>query len=251
MSLRILFLNLLGTDIYNDHRDALLQEQVNPDTELVIRNLEGVPKTPFLPSPALFYNQYFHAVIDAEKEGFDCVATSCCADPGLKDAKELVNIPVVGPFEAAVRAVPSTGGRLSIISPLLNSGGGELENMPDSVNWARERAREYGVLEYVASVRSAPAEHPSNEDAVRLFQNNPDLLRQIVLDNMGASIQNFGLEQARLAVVEDEANVLFFSCAFWGGMLQSVAKSVPAVVLDPLFTVLKYAEYAGSLAKFH
>ena len=249
MSLRILFLNLLGTDIYNDHREALLQEQVNPDTELVIRNLEGVPKTPFLPSPALFYNQYFHAVIDAEKEGFDCVATSCCADPGLKDAKDLVNIPVVGPFEAAVRAVPSTGGRLSIISPLLE--GSELENLPNSVNWARDRAREYGALEYVASVRSAPAEHPSNEDAIRLFQNDPDLLRQIVLDNMGASIQNFGLEQARLAVVEDEANVLFFSCAFWGGMLQSVAKSVPAVVLDPLFTVLKYAEYAGSLAKFH
>ena len=249
MSLRILFLNLLGTDIYNDHREALLQEQVNPDTELVIRNLEGVPKTPFLPSPALFYNQYFQAVIGAEKEGFDCVATSCCADPGLKDAKDLVNIPVVGPFEAAVRAVPSTGGRLSIISPLLE--GSELENLPNSVNWARDRAREYGALEYVASVRSAPAEHPSNEDAIRLFQNDPDLLRQIVLDSMGASIQNFGLEQARLAVVEDEANVLFFSCAFWGGMLQSVAKSVPAVVLDPLFTVLKYAEYAGSLAKFH
>ena len=249
MGLRILFLSLLGTDMYNAHREKLLRAHIRPDTELVVRNLQGVPKTPFLPSPALFYNQYFQAVIDAEKEGFDGVATSCCSDPGLKDAKTLVDIPVVGPFEAAVRSAPTFGGRLSVIAPLVESGEGE--NLPSSVNWVRDLAREYRASEFLASVRSAPADHPSNEDSLRLFQEDPAILRQMVLDNMERAIHDSVLEQSRQAVHQDEATVLFYACAFWGGMLDPVAQVVPATILDPLITVLKYIEHVATLKNYY
>ena len=60
MSLRILFINPIGTDIYDEHMYNVLSPQANPDTELVVRNLEGVPKTPlsaqFRPS---FLTNYF------------------------------------------------------------------------------------------------------------------------------------------------------------------------------------------------
>ena len=55
-------------------------------------------------------------MIDAEKEGFDGVVIGCCADPGLKDAKTLVNIPVTAPFEAVARTAPASG-RLGVIVP--------------------------------------------------------------------------------------------------------------------------------------
>ncbi len=249
MGLRILFLSLLGTDMYNEHRDKLLRAHIRPDTELVVRNLQGVPKTPFLPSPALFYNQYFQAVIEAEKEGFDGVATSCCSDPGLKDAKTLVDIPVVGPFEAAVRSAPAFGGRLAVIAPIVESGAGE--NLPGTVNWVRDLAREYRASAYLASVRSAPADHPSNEDSLRLFQEDPAALRRMVLGNMERAIHDSALEQSKRAVYEDEATVLFYACAFWGGMLDPVAQAVPATILDPLMTVLKYVEHVAALKNYY
>jgi Asp/Glu/hydantoin racemase len=247
--MRILFLNLLGTDIYNEHRARLLKQQASPGTELVVRNLHGVPKTPFLPTPAVFYNQYFQAVIEAEQEGFAGVATSCCSDPGLKDAKSLVNIPVVGPFEAATQSAPAYGGRLSVIVPQVESGEGE--NLPGTANWARDLAREYGATEMLASVRSAPADHPTNEESLRLFRDDPDALRHLVLGNMERAIHDSALEESKQAVDRDEASVLFFACAFWGGMLDPVAQAVPATILDPLITVLKYIEHVAAMKIYY
>lgn len=116
MGIRILFINPMGTDMYDEHMASILNPIANSDTQLVVRSLQGVPKTPFLPSPALFHNQLFQTVIDAEKEGFDGIVIACCADPGLKDAKKLVNITVTAPFEAVAHTAPALG-RLTVIVP--------------------------------------------------------------------------------------------------------------------------------------
>jgi Asp/Glu/hydantoin racemase len=248
MGIRILFIDPIGTDIYDEHMANIMQPLVSPDTELVVRNLEGVPKTPFLPTPALFYNQLFQAVIDAEQEGFDGVVIGCCSDPGLKDAKTLVDIPVTAPFEAVARTAPALG-RLSVIVPLIESGEGE--NLPTNANWARDLAREYGVTEYLASVRAAPADHPSNDESMRLFEEDPDALRHLVLGGMERAVHGTALEESKRAVFEDEATVLFYGCTFWGGMLGPIAQEVPATILDPLITPLKYIEVLATAKKYY
>jgi Asp/Glu/hydantoin racemase len=247
MSIRILFLGLAGGGIYDQPKAEVLTPVASPDTELVIRSLEGVPKTPFLPTPAAFYNQLFQTIIDAEKEGFDGVVIGCASDPGLRDAKTLVSIPVTAPFEAAARTAPALG-RLSVIVPLIESGEGE--NLPSNSNWARNLANEYGVTEYLASVRSAPADHPSTEESMRLFKGDPDALRRLVLGGMERAVHGTAMEQAKRAVYGDEATVLFFGCTFWGGMLEPIARAVPAVVLDPLITPLKYIELLVAAKKY-
>lgn len=248
MSLRILFIDPVGTDIYDEYMYNIMRPQANPDTELVVRNLKGVPKTPFLPSPALFFNQLFQAVIDAEKEGFDGVVIGCCADPGLKDAKTLVNIPVTAPYEAVARTAPATG-RLGVIVPQIESGEGE--NLPENANWARDLAREYRVVDYITGVRGAPADHPSNEESMRLFAEDPDALRELVLGGMERAVRTTALEQSKKAVYEDEAEVLFYGCTFWGGMLDPIAQEVPVTILDPLITPLKYIELLASTQKYY
>jgi Asp/Glu/hydantoin racemase len=248
MDIRILFIDPVGTDIYDEHMATVLRPQASPHTELVIRNLQGVPKTPFLPTPAAFYNQLFQTIINAEKEGFDGVVISCCSDPGLKDAKTLVNIPVTAPFEAAVRTAPALG-RLSVIVPLIESGEGE--NLPSNANWARDLAREYGATGYIASVRAAPADHPSAEESMRLFAEDPGALRQLVLGGMERAVHSTALEQSKRAVYEDDATVLFYGCTFWGGMLGPIAQAVPAIILDPLVTPLKYIELLATAHKYY
>lgn len=53
----------------------------------------------------------------AEKNGYDAVAVSCMMDPGVKAAKEALEIPVVGPREAARQIAPILGDKFATIYP--------------------------------------------------------------------------------------------------------------------------------------
>ena len=53
----------------------------------------------------------------AEKNGYDAVAVSCMMDPGVKAAKEALNIPVVGPSEAATAIASILGDKVARIFP--------------------------------------------------------------------------------------------------------------------------------------
>lgn len=238
MSVRILFINPLGTDMYDEHTRNILSPAASQDTELVVRSLQGVPKTPYLPSAAVFHNQLFQTIIEAENEGFDGVVIGCCADPGLRDAKRLVSIPVTGPFEALAHTAPALG-RLTIIAGRKNSG-----------SWDY-LSRVYGLTPYLASVREAPFDHPSPDVSMRLFKEDEAALRHMVLTEMDRAVRETGIEQSRRAVHEDGATVLFFACTLWAGLLEPVARAVPATVLDPMITPLKYIEHLATVRKHY
>lgn len=53
----------------------------------------------------------------AEKNGYDAVVVSCMMDPGVKAAKEAVDIPVVGPREAATNTSLILGDKHSFVYP--------------------------------------------------------------------------------------------------------------------------------------
>lgn len=53
----------------------------------------------------------------AEKNGYDAVAVSCMMDPGVKAAKEALDIPVVGPKETANQLAKILGDKVATIYP--------------------------------------------------------------------------------------------------------------------------------------
>lgn len=65
----------------------------------------------------------------AEKNGYDAVTVSCMGDPGIKAVKEVLDIPVVGPGEAARQIAPILGEKVARIYP---TGLSVLELMEDS-----------------------------------------------------------------------------------------------------------------------
>lgn len=237
---RVLVVNPLGCDLYDQLTLEVVGPAVAPDTKVVVRSLgDGVPPTPFLPAASRFYNQLLAAVERAERDGFDAVAIACCSDPGLPEAKELVRIPVTAPMEAAVHTAAPLG-RLGVIAPRIPSGDGE--NLPTDANWVRNLVQRYGMAHAFAGVRSAPAGHPSAEVTTRLLDQDPDGLRRLVRDEMAASIAGPAMEQARRSYVDDEATVLFFACTIWGGLLDPIRQAVPIPVLDPLVNTVQFAE---------
>jgi Asp/Glu/hydantoin racemase len=230
MSMRLMYISVLGSEMYNEHILGILQNAAAPDTEVEVCSLEGVPKSPFMPPVHQFYNQLLQAIIDAEQQGFDGVVIGCSSDPGLEDAKKLVDIPVTGPFEAYAHAAPAFG-KTTIIAT-----GYKIDT------WA-PRAVAHGLGPFLTSVREANFEHPDPELSMRLHEEDEDELRRIVLTEMERSIHDAAIEQTREAVEIDGSNAIFFACTFWSGMLDPIAEAVPNVaLLDPIVLPLKYLE---------
>src|SRR4030066_2435457 len=67
---------------------------------------------------ALATPDILNKTIQAEKDGFDAVIIDCMADPGLFSAREVVNIPVIGPVEASMHLAAILAHRFSFISLL-------------------------------------------------------------------------------------------------------------------------------------
>jgi allantoin racemase len=55
-------------------------------------------------------------VIEAEREGYDAVIIGCADDPGIREARQAVDIPVVAPAEAAMMLACSLGSSFGVIT---------------------------------------------------------------------------------------------------------------------------------------
>jgi allantoin racemase len=102
MARRIRFINPFGSSAYDDVIRNTLAHYAADDTELSVSHLENCP-----PDIDFFYSKHmieqalFEHVMVSEEEGFDAVIVGCLYDPGVRVARELVDIPVIGPLEAS------------------------------------------------------------------------------------------------------------------------------------------------------
>ena len=81
--------------------------------------------------------------LKAERAGCDAIIIDCMGDPGMKVAREMVSIPVLGPAETSMHVAAMLGHRFSVVT-VLDAVVPMLENL----------ATVYGVGGKLASVRS-------------------------------------------------------------------------------------------------
>ena len=115
--MKILVIMPFGTDAYNSSVFEVLERVRRKDTDIFIENLHR--------GPAFIRYAYFQSlivpdivdrIIHAEQEGFDGVFVSCCFEPGVKEAREVVDIPVVGASVPAVFLARQLGNRFGFIT---------------------------------------------------------------------------------------------------------------------------------------
>lgn len=114
---RICFLNPFGTDDY----DALIAETLAPSlrtgSEVEIRHLENAPRNiDFYVPKHLVEVDVLRAVRAAEADAFDALVIGCCYDPALTQARELTDMPVVGPLEASASLARLFGHRFAVVT---------------------------------------------------------------------------------------------------------------------------------------
>src|SRR5258708_14555843 len=114
---RILWINPLGTSVFDATIGAELRRVKRSDTDVEVRSLERGPHH-------LEYHAYeswvtpdvLTAIVEAEREGFDAAVIGCFYDTGLRAAREVATrVAVAAPCESAVHLSSNLGDSFSVI----------------------------------------------------------------------------------------------------------------------------------------
>lgn len=107
---RINFINPFGSVSYDEIIAKTLANYRADGTEVVVTHLTNCPPDiDFFYSKHMIEQSLYEGVMRSEEAGFDAVIVGCLYDPGVRVARELVDIPVVGPLEASFQMAANFG----------------------------------------------------------------------------------------------------------------------------------------------
>ena len=149
-------------------------------------------------------------VVSAETEGCDAVVIDCAADPALRAAREISELPVVSAGEASYHAAMMVAGKFSVITVL-----------PTTANEISDHLRMYEFSSRVASVRSANVPVLALED------------EQEAEEHLYAA--------ARKAIDEDGAQAIVLGCTGMMAMRDSLEKRLGVHVIEPYLAAIQFA----------
>jgi len=155
-------------------------------------------------------------VKEAAQEGFDAVIVDCFGDVGVKAAREIAEMPVIGPGESSMLLAAALGQRFSVITVLRNL-----------LPVVYETAEVLGLHRKLASVRYV--------DIPVLEVMDRERLKKALLREM--------LE----ALEKDGAQVLVLGCTGMSGVTSELSQRLrergyDVPIVDPSGAALKFAE---------
>jgi allantoin racemase len=217
-NLRILWINPGGTSADDERVKSVLESVKRPDVRCDVAHLTKGPDN-------LEYHYYEHLVTGevldlirrAERDGYHASVVGCFYDPGLREARELVRMPVVVPAEASMHIAATLGHKFSIIV-------GRRKWIPKM----EDNVRMYGLEKKLASFRVL------NFTVNRMRKDRKGLERAVE-------------REARLATEEDGAEVITLGCTVEAGFSTRLMQRLNIPVVDPVIVSFKYAELLADL----
>lgn len=212
---------ILQNDFFEEVTEREFKAFASPGTEIKVVSLEKGPA-----SIESMYDEYLSApwtlekVKHAEEQGYDAVIIDCMGDPALHAAREIVDIPVIGPAEASMAMASIIGHRFSVVT-VLQSVVPIFHNMVAA----------YGFKDRFASVRSIdiPVLELDREDEVK---------KELAVES-------------KKAIDEDGADLIILGCTGMIGMAKGLEEELGVPVIDPTAVALKMAESMVDLSFSH
>ena len=206
--------------------DAAYQEYASFGRENTIVKLSAIQK-----GPVTIENEYSVAMATpemlrltraAQNNGASAVVIDCMCDPSLDSARELADIPVVGPSQSSAFVAASLSHKFSYL------GTGD-----DDRHTYYAQAEAYGLGSKLASVRTTGM-------CVEEVESNPDQLFKALVD------------AAQKAVLQDGAHSLILGCTGMIGVASKLQEALDAIgmdvpVLEPPAVAVKMAEALSDL----
>ncbi len=220
--MKIMVINPNTTESMTDHLRRELMRVKGETTELTVVNpAHGPVSIESEYDEALAIPPTLELVRQAERDGYDAVVLACFSDPGLKAARELVSIPVVGIEESTLHVASQLGHRFTILTA-------RCQRVPSKT----EHVAGHGLESKLASVR-------------------PLEMSVLEMDAQPERTKKRAMEVATAAANEDGAEVVILGCAGLAGYAADIEKALGLVVLDPSPIGLKTAELMVTLGLRH
>lgn len=217
---RVLWINPLGTDTFDEPIRELFERVKRPDTEVEVRSLgRGPHHLEYHAYEAAVVPDILAAVAQAERDGFDVAVIGCFYDTGLRAAREVATrIAVAAPCESALHIATTLGDSFSVIV-------GRRKWIPEM----RDNVLRYGYRDRLASFKAV-------ELGVHDFQAD----RELTHSRLTAA--------AAEALTADGAETIVLGCTAEFGFFAELQETLGAPVVDATVGPFKYAELLGELA---
>jgi allantoin racemase len=167
----------------------------------------------------------------ADREGFDALVVNCFDDPGVKEARALIDTPVFGLSEPTFHYACQLGEKIGALVP----------DMPGQVAFVRNQFEAAGLGSRLIANGVRAESKPFRESLAEALQNP-----QAMIDR---------LKQQSQELVDDGANVIVIACGGLGqfcGLLNFHAfeyKGAIVPVVSPLTVAVKTAETMVTLQR--
>lgn len=216
--LKIAWINPVGTNAFDEFILKIINSVKRADVEPYVYHLERGPTH-------LEYHFYEHLVlgevlkliVKLEREGFHAAVIGCFYDPGLREAREIVRMPVVAPAEASLHIAATLGHKFSIIV-------GRRKWIPKM----ESNVIIYGLNGRLASFRIV-------DFTVERMLKDPEGLKRAIA------------EEAEKAIKYDGAEVIVLGCTGEAGFAEELMRKLGVPVVDPVIAAWKYAEMLADL----
>src|SRR5699024_8832212 len=205
------------SDIFNEEIKQEIKHYAADTTQVGVCNLDYGPES--IESEydeALSVPNFLEKAQQAEEEGYQGIISNCLGDPGVKAAREILDIPVVGPCEASMLFASSLGRSFSVVTVL-----------PNVVPMIENISKVLGVNNNLASIRYVNIPVLEVQEKEKLKN---ELFKDMVKD-----------------IEQDHAHTLILCCTGFMGVsselqerLKEIGYDVP--VIDPAFAATKMLE---------
>ena len=166
-----------------ERREMLLNSWAFQGTEVQVRDVKSGPTSiESAYEEAQSIPATLDLIVQCENEGYDAVIIGCFGDPGLEAARELVEMPVIGPCESSMLMAAGLGHKFAVLT------------IYDSLIAGQE------LLAYKAGVRDKLACVRATNIAVLDLMSDMDRTLQRIIDIGGKAVR------------EDRADILLLGC---------------------------------------
>jgi allantoin racemase len=208
------------------------QAVLRPDTQVVLRPIKrGLKGDNVLDFDNPYYafldrREIVEAFIDADREGFDAGSVHCFGDPGIREARAVVGMPLFGPAESAMHFACQIGRQFAIIGT----------NMPGQRQQLSEQVRQHGLEQRLIPNGIRFDDEPFVE-AFPKWMANPQLCAD-------------GVSRVAERCVADGADVIVLGCAGTCALCSKVglnkigAHGQEVPIVDSVMVAMKMAEMA-------
>ncbi|MEN2974773.1 MAG: aspartate/glutamate racemase family protein [Candidatus Caldarchaeales archaeon] len=214
--MKILVINPIGDDSWDEIDRRFYQSVASPTTEIDVKSLGSGP-------PSVETTKDYEIVEPLVRElalkfyrDYDGIIVNCFLDPAVDELKNVLNIPVVGPGESSLALGSIFSKKLSIISI-----------RGEALELIKNRCISLGYGGRVVSVRGIGVH------VVDLKDNWERVRRELI-------------EESKNSIRED-AEAIILGCTGLAGLAKTISEEIHIPVIDPAAAALKVAESLISL----